>query len=175
VKDSGIAWPDRHILNATEGWLELGQIPAAREEFARLSAAARALPPALGIEWQLLAAEKQWAAAVGVAEALLRTAPEAPEAWIHRSFALHELRDTARARDLLTPAAKLFPREPTIPYNLACYECQLGNLEAARRWLRRAVRRQTSRAARQQQLTHALADPDLAPLAEEIRQGRFAP
>lgn len=149
----------------------LGNAKEARQEFAQLSPAARLLPECLGVEWQLLAEEKHWEEAAAVADAHVKAAPDQPEAWIHRSFALHELRRTQTARDRLLPAAKLFPRETTIPYNLACYECQLGDLPAAREWLRRALQRDP--AARRERLAMALQDPDLQPLVAEIQRGDF--
>jgi len=166
-------WPDKHHLDATVGWLMLGNAREARAEFERISPTVLQKPEVLDVEWRLLTDEKRWDEAVAVADAQVLSAPEHAEGWIHRSFALHELRRTESARDLLLPAAKLFPKETTIPYNLACYDCQLGNLVAARDWLRRALSRQKSAEGRREQLAMALADPDLLPLAEEIRRGDF--
>jgi hypothetical protein len=60
---------------------------------------------------------------------------------------------------------KRFPKNETIPYNLACYECQLGDLEAARDWLRRAMKLKKPEALKEQ----ALEDQDLKPMWPEIR------
>jgi len=122
VGQSAVNWPDQHHLDATIGWLMLGNPREARVEFERLSAGARRAPAGLDAEWQLLAAEQRWEEAVTVADALVVMAPRQASAWIHRSYALHELRRTEAARDLLLPAAEQFPKETTIPYNLACYE-----------------------------------------------------
>jgi len=40
---------------------------------------------------------------------------------------------------MLLPAFEKFPEEPTIPYNLACYACQMKRLDEARQWLERAA------------------------------------
>jgi len=151
----------------------LGNAREARAEFERISARSRRTPEVLDVEWRLLADEKRWEEAVAAADAQVLASPDHAEGWIHRSFALHELRRTESARDLLLPAAKLFAKETTIPYNLACYECQLGNLEGARDWLCRALSRHKSADSRREQLAMAMADPDLLPLAEEIRRGDF--
>ena len=50
-------------------------------------------------------------------------------------------------------------------YNLACYECQLGRLDQARAWLRKAF--DLGDPAEMQ--AQALRDPDLQPLWPEIR------
>ena len=53
----------------------------------------------------------------------------------------------------------------TIPYNLACYACQLNDLPQARLWFYRSMTFDKNKA---QLATIALADPDLAPLHAEI-------
>jgi Flp pilus assembly protein TadD len=166
-------WPDNHHLEATTGWLMLGNPSEARVEFELISSAGRRQPEVLDVEWRLLADEKRWEEAVAVADAQVLASPADVQGWIHRSFALHELRRTSTARDLLLPAAKKFPKESLIAYNLACYECQLGNFEAARDWLRRALSHHKSADGRQKQLAMALSDSDLLPLADEIRHGDF--
>ena len=40
----------------------------------------------------------------------------------------------------LRPAFEKFPKVSVIPYNLACYACQMNKLDEARVWLRRAMR-----------------------------------
>ena len=59
-------------------------------------------------------------------------------------------------------ALKTHPEEPTIRYNLACYECQLGDLTVAKQHLNAATKTDTKFRGM------ALADPDLEPLREEI-------
>jgi tetratricopeptide (TPR) repeat protein len=118
--------PDSHFLNAAIGWLMLGNSVEARAEFEQIRTALREHPPVLEFEWRLLAAEKRWLDAVATGERLLRVCPDNANAWVHRSYALHELRRTREAFDLLLPAVRQFPQEIIIPYNLACYTCQLG-------------------------------------------------
>jgi len=174
VENALVDWPDKHHLDATVGWLMLGNPREARVDFERIAPSARHKPEVLDVEWRLLADEKRWEEAVAVAETQVLMSPKEAEGWLHRSFALHELRLTKEARDQLLPAVTLFTKETVIPYNLACYECQLGNLEAARAWLRQALSRHKSADGRREQLAMALTDPDLLPLAAEIRRGDFA-
>ena len=42
------------------------------------------------------------------------------------------------AMEILLNAVVKFPKEASIPYNLACYHCQLGEIENAKRYLKRA-------------------------------------
>jgi hypothetical protein len=48
--------------------------------------------------------------------------------------------------------------------NLACYECQLGDLSQARKWLETAFKA----GDRKELKRMAMADPDLKPLWEEL-------
>ena len=71
------------------------------------------------------------------------------------------------AFDALLPVADQFPQEPTIPYNLACYTCQLHHDPAETfAWLEKAV----AAGEREEIFRLALSDPDLAPLHAEIAQ-----
>jgi len=51
-----------------------------------------------------------------------------------------------------------------IAFNLACYACQLGRLEEAREWLRKAMDLGDEKEIK----TRALDDPDLEPLWANI-------
>ena len=81
--------------------------------------------------------------------------------WVDRSYALHELKRTAEARDNLLRVVDKFPTEATMRYNLACYECQLGRLEEAKTWFQKACDVGVPDKLREM----ALHDPDLEPLA----------
>jgi hypothetical protein len=76
---------------------------------------------------------------VEVAEVLCRLLPHTPFGWIHLAYALHELRRTREAYNVLIPIVDRFPEEYVIRYNLACYSCQMDCLEEARAWLNKAV------------------------------------
>jgi len=165
-----LEWPDHHHVEAATGWLMLGNVVEARAEFEKLSTRSRQRPRVLGVEWSLLSREQRWAEAVVVAEAQLTVLPNHPEPWVHRSFALHELRRTREAFDLLRPAAGRFPQDSTIPYNLACYASQLGDLPGARRWFEIVLACGSSPAEKLQRLRAALQDDDLQPLWPELRQ-----
>ena len=73
---------------------------------------------------------------------------------------------TQEARNQLAPVAEKFPAVSTIPYNLACYACQLGNPAEARQWLAKAIEIGGVDDIKRM----ALADPDLKPMWEEIKK-----
>jgi tetratricopeptide (TPR) repeat protein len=157
--------PDTHHLNAAQGWLELGNSFEADSELENMTPALRSHPAVLELRWQIYAKEEKWEACVDIGEAMVKLAFDLPEGWIHRSFALHELKRTEEAADKLEAAADLFPSISTIPYNLACYACVLGKLSEAQEWLRDAFDLADDKKAIK--LT-ALDDPDLERLWVEI-------
>jgi tetratricopeptide (TPR) repeat protein len=157
-------WPDAHFLSAAEGWIELGNHHEAFEELECITPQLRAHPDVLKLRWEIYAKAKHWFAAMNVASGLVSLLPNEVEGWIHRSFALHELKRTAEARDLLQPAVAKFPKDATIPYNLACYETQLGNLAQGKDWLEKAFALAPSGALK----LESLQDPDIEPLWQHI-------
>lgn len=156
--------PDSHHLAAAEGWLELGNPAEALAELRHLTAEGAAHPAVLEMHWQISAQNQQWETCLELAARLVRLNPELPTGWIHRSYALHELKRTAEARDQLLPAVPRFPQEAVMFYNLACYECRLGNLAQARRWLRETFALKNSGPWRRA----AEVDADLAALWPEL-------
>ncbi len=156
---------EQHHLDAAEGWLELGNHLEANEELEKIEASLRVHPDVLEVRWQIYAKAKKWEMCVEIGHsAWLITAPARPDSWIHRSYALHELKRTQEASDLLLPAADLFPGHAMIMYNMACYACQLGNMEEAWDWLEDAFELGDAK----QMKLRALKDPDLEKLWAEI-------
>lgn len=160
--------PDTHYFLAAIGWLELGNVVEARAELAQLSAARQEHPDVLELRWSLAAEQKRWEEALEVARALLRRAPKRSSGWLHQAYALRRVPDggVQKAWEALLPAFDKFPKEATIPFNLSCYACQLGQLEAARDWLARAV----AVSGKEKVMAMALNDSDMKPLWDEIRQ-----
>lgn len=156
--------PETHILNAALGWVELGNAREARAELRSIRADLQGHPSVLLVNWEILACERRWMESVVIAEEVIQKAPDWVEGWIKRSYSLHELKRTREAYDLLLPARQRFPSASIIPYNLACYACQLGNLPEAQIWLGRAIKL----AGRKEIVSMGLKDPDLEPLREYL-------
>lgn len=157
-----LAPPHSFQVQAASGWLELGNVSEAWNELQALPKSLRSHPHALDLYWQVYAAWNKWDRAHEVADRLVRDFPDESCGWVHRSYALRRLRGggVRPALDALHPAADRFPDEPVIPYNLACYCAQLGELTEARKWLKRAMKAGDERVIHRM----ALADPDLQPL-----------
>jgi Flp pilus assembly protein TadD len=157
-------FPDEHHLRCAAGWLELGNPAEAWIEMSKISPVGLKTGETLALAWKILAAQQRWKEAEAVGREMVREQPTDVSGWINRSFALHELKRTQEARAELLSALEIFPKEFIIPYNLACYACQIGDMEEALTWLGEAVRR----GGREQVRAMALNDPDLTPLKKEI-------
>jgi len=60
-------------------------------------------PDVLDVRWQIYARAEKWEACADIAQAIIKLDPNRPDAWIHRSYALHELGRTQAAFDQLLP------------------------------------------------------------------------
>lgn len=162
--------PDIHFLRAAEGWMELGLPREAEAELSYLSAEAARHPQSLNTRWAVHAELGAWKLAYVAAEELIACAREDVAGWVHRAFSARRMEGGGlqAAWDALRPAAELFPDEPLVPYNLACYACQLGRLDAARHWIevaRLAAAKRKGDAVLKQM---ALADSDLTSIRDHI-------
>jgi hypothetical protein len=161
-----IAPPDIFYVNAAVGWLELGN---PREALAELQAVAPTLglhPDILEVRWQAFARMESWEPTLPIARSICQFAPERAQGWLHQAVSLYRLKRTEEAWNLLLPMAEKFPKDWVIPYDLACYACQLGKLDEGRQWLKRACNLGHSKEVR----NIALADPDLEILWPELEK-----
>lgn len=160
--------PDIHHVRAAEGWLELGDETEALRELENISPPEKNHPVVLELRFQILAKKGEWDACRVIAGTITRQLPDFAGGWLHLAYATRRAKGGSEqaAFDILQPISAIFPDEPTIPYNLACYVCQLGDLPEARRWLKRAF----AIGDKKQMKLMALDDADLKPLWKEIPQ-----
>ncbi|MGC3956981.1 MAG: tetratricopeptide repeat protein [Verrucomicrobiota bacterium] len=156
-------WPDTLHLEAAVGWLELGNPIEANAELDCITPELRGHPQVLALRSEIYFREKLWTNCVEVSDALVRIQPDNTTGWIHRSYALHELKRTREAFENLLPAAAKFSDLWTIPYNLACYCAQLNRLEEATDWFKKAIAIDGEIVRSQ-----ALDDEDLKPLWDSM-------
>jgi hypothetical protein len=160
--------PDIHYLNAASGWIGLGNLVEAKRELAQVGATHQLHPDVLEVRWSVCAKEENWPEALEIARALMQAAPEQCSGWVYQAYALRRVPGggVKSAWQALLPAFDKFPKESIICFNLSCYGCQLGQLEAARVWLKRALVIGKAEPIKQM----AMAEPDLKPLWAEIPQ-----
>jgi len=159
--------PDTHHLSAAIGWMELGNLAEARAELAKVAPEVAKHPTVLEVNWAVQAAGQDWPQALTTAEELVQKAGDRASGWLHRAYALRRVPGGGieAAWKALLPAVDRFPEEPTIPYNLACYACQLSQLDEARRWLLRAI----AVGDKSKIKSMASSDTDLQPLWPEVK------
>jgi Flp pilus assembly protein TadD len=160
--------PDSFHLSAAIGWLGLGNWQEANEELEKIVPALASHPDVLWVRLEIYSKAEKWDKAAEIACALVQSRPTEPQFWIAHAYATRRMPGGGipQAKEILRKARGLFPKEFLIAYNLACYECQLGNLEAARQCLQTASELGNPKKVKQM----ALADPDLELLWMEIRE-----
>ena len=150
--------------------MELGNAAEANEELERISPTLRTHPAVLAVRYEVYSRTKQWDAAAEIAGTQVKLTAEDPGAWISLAYATRRKPGGGipQAREILIQAQPKFPDQSLIPYNLACYECQLGNLTEAWQWLEKAFAIGGTR----QMKKMALDDLDLQPLWEKLKETR---
>lgn len=158
--------PDAHYLAAAVGWLGLDNWPESVAELENIAPEFQTHPDVLNVRWAIYAKAGQWDKAAEFAKIFREAHRHEPQAWIHLAYATRRMPEGGLlpAKDILVKARQLFPDEAIIPYNLACYDCQLGNLKDAREWLQKAF----AIGDPKDLIKMAAADPDLEPLRDEI-------
>ncbi|MBI2947154.1 MAG: tetratricopeptide repeat protein [Verrucomicrobia bacterium] len=156
--------PDSYHFSAAEGWLVLGSYPDALDELERISPTLQEHPDILLLRWHVHAKMKDWKACADVGKRLVGAAPGEISSWQNYANSLFYEKRYREAFDALFPAIEKFPKEWSVPYNLACYECQMGKLDEAMSWFKMAQALGNADEIKQQ----ALRDPDLGPLHQTI-------
>jgi predicted Zn-dependent protease len=145
-------------LLAAQGYCELRMFDDALEEVSSLPPETQRNPMVVEMRLVILMQARRWAEALAVSLELCQLRPEGTSGFIHAAFCLHEQGDTVAAKKKLLEGPECLAQEANYHYNLACYECVLGNLEEARRHLT------TSFALDPKYKEFAKTDPDLRAL-----------
>jgi tetratricopeptide (TPR) repeat protein len=158
--------PDSFHVSSATGWLELGNPQEAELELGNVAPKYRSHPEVQEVQLEIYLKSQQWQKAAPLAQMLRDACPENAQYWIHLAYARRREPGggIAAAKEVLVPARAQFPKEPIIAYNLACYDCQLGDLDAARKWFNEALKI----GGKAPIIRMALADSDLEPLWPEI-------
>ena len=157
----------RHLRYAS-GYLELGMVDEASAELERIAFGDQLQLPVLAVRIELHMTAKHWDSVVGLGRTLTQQTPENERGWICWAYALREQQQIAEAKAVLLKAEPLHGgTSAVLHYNLACYDCLLGDLSEAKRRLATACRMEKSFEAA------ALDDPDLALSAQTPRRPAF--
>jgi predicted Zn-dependent protease len=145
-------------IQSAQGYSELGMYDDALAELDAIEPAVRERPEILELRVLILMHAKRWNKALAASRRLAEERPDATVGFVHTAFCLHELGRSAEAKAVLLSGPPKMLDEPVFHYNLACYECVLGNLDSARTHL------ETSIALDKKFREFAKIDPDLKAL-----------
>lgn len=128
----------RAKITAAEGYLELGMPLEANEELEQIEAEQRAHTDVLALRVKIYRALKKWELMQTVAKRLALFDPDNVQWTVSWAYATRRADSIDSARLILLNAVERLPAVAIFHYNLACYECRLGNLDDAHARLRRA-------------------------------------
>ena len=155
---------DQMHLNAADGWLDFDNCIEADKELKQITPEMQRHPEVLARRFNMLAKAECWHNAEKIAEEIIELEPASTFGWIRRSDALRKQDLTGTARMKLLPAAETFPEDIAIRYNLACYECVLGNIGQAKSYLLDALNLAHDQKCTDEWKKKMLGDEDLKPL-----------
>jgi hypothetical protein len=127
----------RHLTHA-QGFIELRMYSDAETELLEISPSLRQHPDFLVTWWHVLFHKNLWKECVVVANQIIENDQNNAMAYIQLACALERFEGVENAYQVLRSVADRITDSLTINFNLACYACELGRLEEARQWLRRA-------------------------------------
>jgi predicted Zn-dependent protease len=129
---------DQKTLERAIGYLELGMADEAEKELEEISPEQAQRPEIVALRLDLAMKMAKWKQARQFAQHLTELQPNEPQWIISLAFAVRRMENVRSAREILSQARSRFPAEALIPYNLACYACQLNEIDVARELLRQA-------------------------------------
>ena len=153
---------DQRHLTAAEGYAELGMYLDANAELEEIDAEVRHVAEVLTVRVSIYAGLENGVDQVPLEEHVVLHDPENAQWSISLAYATRRAQSIEAAKCILLEAVERLPGEPILHFNLACYECQLGELEVAKARLAHAFELEPKCRLM------ALDDDDLAPLWDSL-------
>ena len=151
-------------IRQCDGYIDLKMLDKARSELGKIDHRYRQTHPYKAVEMHLAMEDKNWQEVFRLASELLERYTRHADLHIKLAYAARRTQGLEAARKILLNAQKRFPKIAVIPFNLACYECQLGHPDEAMVLLDRAFRLDASFHEQ------ALEDEDLKPIWDRLGQ-----
>lgn len=152
-------------LNVAQGYFELGMFLDADAQIEEIDPNLRHTPQVLNLRAQIYCALEKWDLMLVVARRLVVYDPQNIQWIVWRAFATRRAESLEAANEWLREATERHPEAALLHYNLACYACQLGQLDVAK--ARLCIAFKLDKKLR----VLALDDADLAPLWKEVELG----
>jgi len=129
--------PDPSTLESC-GWIcRTWDVPRANDELENIDPFNRAAPEVLAVRIAVYHGLKKWELMQEVAKRLAEFQPYDIQWTISLAYATRRADSIHAAKEILLNTESKFPKEPIIKYNLACYCCQLGEIENAKTYLKK--------------------------------------
>jgi tetratricopeptide (TPR) repeat protein len=154
--------PDNQHLRAAVGYIELSMFEQANDELEKIDPFNHAAAEVLSVRVAIYHGLQKWDLLQVVAQRLAEFQPQNVDWIVSYAYATRRVESIEAARKILLNAESRFPTDAVIKYNLACYDSQLGEIESAKNYLKKAFDIDSSwRIA-------ALDDEDLKPLWDSL-------
>ena len=108
----------------------------ANDQLENIDPFSRAAPEILAVRIAVYYGLKKWELMREIAKRLAEFQPNDSQWTISLAYATRRPDSIQAAKEILLNADSKFPKEPDVKYNLACYYCQLGEIEYAKRYLK---------------------------------------
>jgi tetratricopeptide (TPR) repeat protein len=131
---------DQRRLEVAEGYADLGMFLDALAELDAIAPESRDKPEVLAARVPIYAKLEKWELMQTVARRLVIGEPEHVEWIVSLAYATRRTETIEAAKTMLLDAVERHPSAAILHYNLACYECQLGQIEVAKARLGHAFR-----------------------------------
>jgi tetratricopeptide (TPR) repeat protein len=154
--------PDLQHWQAAVGYVELGMFQEANDQLENVDPFNRAAPEVLAVRLAIYHGLKKWELMQEIAKPLAEFQPNDIQWTISLAYATRRADSIQAAKEILLNAEPKFPKEGIIKYNLACYSCQTGDIEAAKKYLKKAFEINSS------WRVNALNDEDLKPMWDSL-------
>jgi tetratricopeptide (TPR) repeat protein len=122
----------------------------------------RAAPEVLALRVAIYRGLKKWELMQEIARRLVDFQPDDVQWTISLAYGTRRVDSIHAAKEILFKAETKFPKEGIIKYNLACYLCQTGDIEAAKNYLQKAFEIDSS------WRLNVLDDEDLKPMWDPL-------
>ena len=98
----------------------------------------RAAPEVLALRIAIYRGLEKWELMQEIAKRLADFQPDYVQWTISLAYAIRRADSIHAAKEFLLNAESKFPNEAAIKYNLACYFCQVGDIQNAKNYLKKA-------------------------------------
>jgi tetratricopeptide (TPR) repeat protein len=154
--------PDEQYWQAAVGYVELGMFQDANDQLEKIDPFSRAAPEVLAVRLAIYHGLKKWELMREIAKRLADFQPDDIQWVTSYAYATRRANQFPQPRKFSSTQSRNFPKSPIIKYNLACYFCQMGDIQNAKDYLKKAFEIDLKwRMA-------ALDDEDLKPLWDSL-------